>query len=381
MSRFFSSHTLALQVTDTSLLLFQVVTRKGVLINIDSYNELIAFLANESTKPENLVIKNISTFSLAKCLLDNPNGLIEETVFREKLFSIPFSEAILILEELSIIVANNDYINKLGKKLSLFDKEHIGNFHQQIGDFVLKNKDINSEMWWITQKFAVNYKSTTDTAYKWVQEVFMNEFFTKVNIGGKKVLDFGSGIGYYSKFFHDLGGEVTGVDPSDQYIQIAQREFSKNTDIKFQKASFEQRSDFNIFNEKYDVIFLSDVFLYYFEPYKKMELTPSVLLEELSKILKPDGKIFILDPHGVFHLQSWFNKKNQPFMIAVEYANRKYRVTPNLEEVSFAVESAGLSISKIREVKYKGEDIDKMFYAEFPFWWFFELIKKNNECL
>jgi hypothetical protein len=63
--------------------------------------------------------------------------------------------------------------------------------------------------------------------------------------------------------------------------------------------------------------------------------------------------------------------------MSVEYANRKYRVTPNLEEVSFAVESAGLTISKIREVKYKGEDKGKMFYAEFPFWWFFELIKKG----
>lgn len=381
MIRYFSSHTLALQVTNSSILLFQLVTRKGVLISIDSYNELIVFLANESTKPESLKIKNISTFSLAKCLLDNPNGLLEETDFQGELFAKQFNEALLMLEELSIVVANNDYKNKLGKKVSLFDKEHIGNFHQQIGDFVLKNKDINAEMWWITQKFSDDYKSTTDTAYKWVQEVFMNDFFTKDNIGGKKVLDFGSGIGYYSRFFHDLGGEVIGVDPSEKYIQIAQNEFAKNAEIKFQKASFEQRSDFDIFNEKYDVIFLSDVFLYYFEPYKKMELTPSALLEELSKILKPDGKIFILDPHGVFHLQSWLNKNNQPFMMAVEYANRKYRVTPNLEEVSFAVESAGLTISKIREVKYKGDDKDKIFYAEFPFWWFFELIKKDRSCL
>ena len=64
MIRYFSSHTLALQVTNSSILLFQLVTRKGVLISIDSYNELIVFLANESTKPESLKIKNISINAL-----------------------------------------------------------------------------------------------------------------------------------------------------------------------------------------------------------------------------------------------------------------------------------------------------------------------------
>ena len=61
-------------------------------------------------------------------------------------------------------------------------------------------------------------------------------------------------------------------------------------------------------------------------------------------------------------------------MISTEYSNKKYRVTPTLEEISLAFEKSGLKISKIRELKYQGNDEDKTFYKEFPFWWFFELI-------
>jgi SAM-dependent methyltransferase len=370
----FSPHTIVRNINEDRFLIYQIVTRKGVLINHVSLAAINVFLINQSATIETLYLKDISTFSLSRSLLDNPNGLLDESYFLANLDSKDFIQALDDLKKLSILASDDSYLDKLGKKLNLFDKDHTGNFHQQIGEYVLRNKDINAEMWWITQKFSEDYKSTTDTPYKWVQEIFMHEQFSESNIAGKKVLDFGSGIGYYSRFFHDLGGDVTGVDPSENYINIAKEEFAKKDEINFIKASFEKISDFEMFEDKYDMIFLSDVFLYYFEPYKKMELTPVILLQELNKILNKDGKIFILDPHGIFHLQPWFNR-NKPFLMAVEYANRKYRVTPNLEEVSIAAEKAGLVISKIREVKYKGTDIDKMFYAEFPFWWFFELKK------
>ncbi len=368
----FSAHTIVFPVQQNKFLLYQLLTRRGVLTNTSSF-QLITDYTEGKKSSSNIVIKDISTFSLSECLLDNPNGLLTGIELNDT-DNKSLDESIGLLSDLSILVSDNDYTNKLGKKVNLFDKDHIGNFHQQIGQYVLRNQNINAEMWWITQKFLPDYKGTTDTPYNWVQEVFMNEFFTAENTKGKKVLDFGCGIGYYTHFFHKLGGMVTGVDPSENYINIAKNEFSKGGKIDFIKASFEKRSDFEIFEEKFDMIFLSDVFLYYFEPYKKMELTPALLLTKLSALLNENGKIYIMDPHGIFHLQPWFNK-HKPFLIAVEYANRKYRVTPNLEEVSLAAEGAGMVISKIREVKYKGVETDKLFYAEFPFWWFFELKK------
>lgn len=370
-----SKHSFIYQVSDNKILLYQILTRKGILCS----KEILKYLS-EIDKLDflniEIEIKDVSTFSLSECLLDNPNGL-EKNLVNISLSPVKLSKIIETLARYSIIVDNqSNYLERLNKKSNLFDNFHIGNFHQQIGENVLKRHKENAEMWWIYQKFSSDFKSTTDSPYKWVQEAFMEDFFKPNDLQGKKILDFGCGIGYYSSFFNKLGGDVLGVDPSEAYIKIANENFVNNDKIQFEICSFESESDFDFFEDKYDIIFLSDVFLYYFEPYKKMQLTPELLLQKLSNLLTHQGKIFIMDPHGVFHLQSWMNTEN-PFMVSLEYANRKYRVTPNLEEFSLAAESANLQISLIRELKYKGTDSDKIFYKEFPFWWFFELTNKN----
>ena len=370
-----SKHSFIYQVSENKILLYQILTRKGILCT----KEILKYLS-EIDKIDflniEIDIKDVSTFSLSDCLLDNPNGLDKDLV-NTSLSPVKLSKIIEILVRYSIIVDNQTtYIERLNKKSNLFDNFHIGNFHQQIGENILKRHKENAEMWWIYQKFSSDFKSTTDSPYKWVQEAFMEEFFKSNVLQDKRILDFGCGIGYYSSFFNKRGGDVLGVDPSEAYIKIANENFINNDKIKFEICSFESESDFDFFEDKYDIIFLSDVFLYYFEPYKKMQLTPDLLLQKLSNLLTPQGKIYIMDPHGVFHLQSWMNTEN-PFMLSLEYANRKYRVTPNLEEFSLAAESANLQISLIRELKYKGTDSDKIFYSEFPFWWFFELTNKN----
>jgi 2-polyprenyl-3-methyl-5-hydroxy-6-metoxy-1,4-benzoquinol methylase len=377
MKLFLSAHSLIIPLESDIFLIYQSLTRKGILLDKQSLNLLNNYLFEGLENSENdLLIKDISTFSLSKCLLDNPNGLVNGVFTSSELKQTTFSESIVLFEKYSILVQSDDYINKLGKRTNLFDNFHTGNFHQQIGEYVLKHETADAEMWWITQKFLPDYSGTTNTPYQWVQEVFMENFFSEELLKEKSILDFGCGIGYYSNFFHQRGGKVTGVDPSDKYLEIAKQKFSQNGEISYIKSKFESEEDFQIFDSKYDVIFLSDVFLYYFEPYKKMSLTPAGLLKQLSGLLNPKGKIYIMDPHGVFHLQSWFNPPS-PYMVSVEYAHRKFRVTPNLEELSIVTEEAGLHISKIRELKYTGTDEDKKFYSEFPFWWFFELSNNN----
>lgn len=373
MKLFFSSHSLLYPVKDNTFLIYQLLTRKGVLIDIQFLSDFYNF-SNSSTKYK---FKDISFFSLSNCLLDNPNGLFSDlnsVVLDEEL---SFDDIINKLKFHSILVDNQDsYVEKLGKKKNLFDSTMTGNFHQNIGDYVLKNHSENAEMWWITQKFKDDYLSTTDTPYSWVQQTFMNEFFTREKLEGKKMLDFGCGIGFYSSFFSRLGANVVGVDPSEKYLSIANQIHSDESKVSYLKSEFERLSDFDVLGCEYDCIFLSDVLLYYFEPYKKMEMSPKDLLTKLNGLLKKNGRIYIMDPHGFFHLQPWFDS-NKPFVMMLEYVNRKYRVTPSLEELSIAIEDSGLTISKIRELKYKGDEKSKMYYSEFPFWWFFEL-KKNE---
>ena len=374
MKHLISSHTIILSINDKTYLLYQLLTRKGILVD-STFFVKYSSLDNQKTNGDmSLQFKDVSTFSLSECLLDNSNGIFKNLDEQKLDFGTLF-ELIELGKNYSIFVTKGEkYFDKLGKKTNLFDQYHIGNFHQKIGEYVLKNYKENSEWWWITQKFTNNFLETTNTPYKWVQEYFMKDFFTKSDIKDKKVLDFGCGIGYYSSFFSTLGAKVTGVDPSERYLEIANSIYSDNGKVNYIKAEFENSNDFDFLDKDFDIIFLSDVFLYFFEPYKKMELTPKSLLIKLKSLLSERGKLYIMDPHGIFHLQPWINVEN-PFLLSLEYVNRKFRVTPNLEELSLVVEQAGFNISKIRELKYMGTDSDKLFYSEFPFWWFFELSK------
>jgi SAM-dependent methyltransferase len=377
MKLLISPHTLILSINQKYFLLYQLLTRKGILIDSTFFVDFLNIGNTEFVDSTSILYKDVSTFSLSECLLDNSNGIFKN-LNDEILESGSINDLLELSKNYSILVLEGDnYVDKLGKKTTLFDQFHTGNFHQKIGEYVLKNHKENAEWWWITQKFTNDFLETTDTPYKWVQEFFMQNFFTTENVNSKKVLDFGCGIGYYSAFFSKLGGNVTGVDPSEKYLKIANTIYSNNSKVRYIKAKFENQDDFDFLDRDFDIIFLSDVFLYFFEPYQKMDLTPDTLLIKLESLLSKNGKIFIMDPHGMFHLQPWINT-TKPFVMSLEYANRKYRVTPNLEEVSLVVEKAGLHISKIRELKYNGSDPEKYFYSEFPFWWFFEISKNIN---
>tara|TARA_B110000046_G_scaffold186043_1_gene231773 strand:- start:3627 stop:4754 length:1128 start_codon:yes stop_codon:yes gene_type:complete len=371
MKLYLSAHSLIYPINGETFLIYQLLTRKGILVDFSFFKQYPQIEDKSDNNPY-VSFKDVSMFSLSECLLDNSNGIFknlsDQKLERKKLnFFVEDAKKYSIL-----VVRAEDYKNRLGKKTNLFDQFHTGNFHQNIGEYVLKNHKENAEWWWITQKFQENFLETTDTPYKWVQEEFMNDFFTNNKLKGRKVLDFGCGIGYYSAFFSKLGADVVGVDPSDQYLEIAKSVHSNNSKVKYKKAKFEVPEDFNFLDKDFDAIFLSDVFLYFFEPYKKLELTPEIVLSKLKSLINKSGKIYIMDPHGIFHLQPWIDTK-LPFVLSLEYANRKYRVTPNLEEVSLVVEKSGMVISKIRELKYNGDDPNKSYYSEFPFWWFFEL--------
>lgn len=374
MNKYLSPHTLILQKDSERVLIYQCLLKQGVLTDYDALILLLNCLSgvSQDEMQKTICFKDLSCFSLSECLLDNPNGICNDTEI--ELETGTFNQFLQLLSKLDLLVGDNTYQNKSGKQKSLFDNEHIGNFHQQIGKHLLKKRG-DAEKWWIEQKFKKDLSEPGETPYKWVQLRFLEKFFDK-DLAGQEWLDFGCGIGYYSHFFSERNATVTGVDPSQLYIDIANNRFSKNANVQFLTGKFESVQDFEILkNQKYDCIFMSDVFLYYYESYQKMELTAVDLLKGLKQKLLPDGRIYILDPHGCFHLHPWMGN-DSPYLIVTEYMNRKYRVTPTLEEVSKTVEDAGLVIRKIRELCAAPSSINtqsRNVAEEYPLWWFFEL--------
>lgn len=374
MNKYFSSHTLFIPHRKNKFIIYQCMLRKGVLTDIESLSVLFHYLYMGDINENQIVrFKDLSCFSLSECLLDNPAGIAWDASTKLGDFSLP--EFIIILEQLDLLVEDATYHTKVGKQTNLFDKTHIGNFHQQIGSYLLGKRD-DPEKWWISQKFENNFEKIKDNPYLWVQNHFLKNFFDH-DLSGQDWLDFGCGIGYYSCFFSKKNANVLGVDPSQIYLDIAKQQFSDDGKVEFLSGKFESEKDFEILGQRtFDRIYMSDVFLYYFEPYKPLVLSAVDLLKQLKKRLNKGGRVFILDPHGCFHLQPWMGNKN-PFLISTEYVHRKYRVTPTLEEVSKSVEAAGLCIRKIRELGHEDEtDLTtqaKKITREFPLWWFFEL--------
>lgn len=373
-SFYVSPHTLMIQYKPGLVLLYQVLLRKGVITDASIY-EFFDEFNNADSSFRKVQYQDVSCFSLSDCLLDNPAGIKVPSTIPDFAEASP-EEFIKLLKSYSILVENDDYINRLGKTANLFDRNHIGNFHQQIGNYLFKSRKGDPEEWWIFQKFKKDLSGPRDNPYLWVQKRFMDEFFKK-DLSEQTWLDFGCGVGYYTDFFAQRNAKVVGVDPSELYIDLACKNFAGEGQIEYRVAAFEKPDDFKVLsNEKYDGIFMSDVFLYYFESYKKLDITPTQLLIELRKILTENGSIYIMDPHGFFHLQPWMGEES-PYIICPEYKHRKFRVTPNLEEISKSVEDAGLFIRRVRELYCPedevGEALSKKVLKEFPIWWFFEL--------
>lgn len=97
----------------------------------------------------------------------------------------------------------------------------------------------------------INIKSYNLSAEEYFKQVIsfdalpqLDEFILKLK-AGNKILDLGCGPGHHSKFFHDNGFKVIGVDFSSEMIKIAMREVRDVTfkvmdicELNFQADSF-----------------------------------------------------------------------------------------------------------------------------------------------
>lgn len=120
-----------------------------------------------------------------------------------------------------------------------------------------------------------------------VDKAFIRQNF---DLNGKRILDFGSGMGGMSLWYaQNWDCTVRGVDIDGQHVAIAEHLRSKHN---VRGVSFEKRDLVSdpITDEKFDVIFLNDV----------AEHIPYPILEkiflEFYKVLSPNGRIFVSYP-------------------------------------------------------------------------------------
>jgi SAM-dependent methyltransferase len=114
------------------------------------------------------------------------------------------------------------------------------------------------------------------------------------HIKGAKVLELACGTGFFTRHLLRWGAtSVVGIDISQGMIDIAQADFSTTPDAskcKFMVADCTQ--PFDVGTEGYDLVFAA-----WLLNYSPDEATAAAIFENISKHLKPGGRLVTVMPH------------------------------------------------------------------------------------
>jgi SAM-dependent methyltransferase len=365
------------EITSNGVLARNHRARQHVLLNLPLFN----LLAGAEPDASELCAWDCTTISNLEGLLADPTGLDRETLGDPSHFE-DMAGALQFLANQFILVRDPEaYRAYFAKRSSLVDQKHMGTFHQRIGAELLLRKKVDPDEWWYSQKFDPKTGEVRQSLYRFVQKEFIDRYISSLELEGSAVLDFGCGSGLASQLFAAGGAHVTGVDPDSTALATAEREVGdcfQPVHIDFSTPDPLSKLPLGPF----DFIWLSDVLLFYFYPQDAGQpvVAPAELLEQLANRLADGGRLVIMNPHAVFWLAPWLGDTEFPFTVINEYADRFYSVTPSLEELSVALEEAGLCICRVYEPRCgeAGREADPRafhFAKQFPVWWVFECAK------
>ena len=381
---YFNPNILTWFMGNDLLRLYEPFSRRNILVSVEFcliINEIKSTNVNlEIIDKKNSCFKFIdaTSFNLWECMYNNPNQFDYEKIFKE-LPSLKTKEIIHYLIKINFI-STEKYFKKNLNKNNPFER-FTGNINEQIATESLFRKKSISD-WWVSQKFNSDKRETTKNLYKYIQDNFLENYFSNF-LKDKRVLEVGCGTGYYSKKMSNYAKSVVGIDYDKKYIDTANKDLRNFKNLSFYIKDITEPSLFETFNNKtFDLIFMIDVFLFLFDKKFQPELykNKKIILSNISKLLEDKGEIIIMDPH-LFWLAAREGDEENPVAIMTEYKTRKFSSIPNLEEYTKLFSEAGFLIKQILEPKCTNEfkninPLDYAFTNQFPQWIVWELVKK-----
>ena len=308
---------------------------RWVLMNVFTRNclgvgpEVFDFLSNlEESKTKIYRIWNIWRFSNSEGLLADPSRFNRDAATWGEPRLIGNEELVKLLKEQCIIIEDlESYRKRFALKKSLLDRNNFGSYHQQLGQQLIAIERKNPEKWWLEQKFTTDLTEIRkDNLYGAVQDRFLDEWLPQKIKPGMKVLDIGCGAGLISNKLAKLGADVLGVDPNQDYIQLAKERAVKGA--KFQQLDLNLSDALQVLPEAtFDCIYMSDALLFYFIPYdpnKPINLDNFII--NIKRLLKIGGQFISLEPHPVFYIQPWLGDPQRPFTVCTEYIHTQWRI-------------------------------------------------------
>lgn len=368
-------------------LVYNLFTRNNVICTIDVVKLCQELLVENNLSQvinrhgsQRFCVWDSEYFSNEDGLLADPTRVRWNECVRNDPQIMDISRIIALLINKNILLQDEKvYRARFSVKKGLFDNRNFGNFHQQLGSHLLLSKREDPAKWWVQQKFTDDHSDLKNNLYKAVQGQFLKKYFQKTIRPGMRIVDIGCGVGYYSNMMASLGAEVIGIDPNEKYIDIARRKMKGK--IEFHVAPLGRERCLDILKpNSADVVFISDSLLFYFVSYDAAP-KPSLglLFKEISRILRPSGKLWSMEPNYTFWVSPWFGENDHPFTVLTEYRKRSFLVTPTISEFVQSIIKESFVVSDLKEIYIDdAHDIkDKKavgFSSEFPLWQFIEFL-------
>ncbi len=365
-------------------------TRKHIELDAHGLNMFLKLSAgaDESKWNEGLADAKAwdrSEFTNAQGLMSDPTG------FGDRKTQIAGAAVFQQLKNNFIIEESSGktYQEFLNLKTSILDKNHLGSFHQVVGQFQLidlRRKD--KWRWWHDQKFNPDGMALKPGYYSYIQGHFFDRYFAEANLKNKKILDFGCGNGYYSARFQKFEASVWGIDTSPELIEMAKKNYADRPQNSLEFVCAENEEDClkrleALPKNSFDMVYMSDVLLFFFHDLKTHNTLNEALVRLLKAFhaaLKPEGRMYIMEPNGCFWLTPWYGTKDRAHTVVTEYRDRLYHVAPTTNTVIHTLGQSGFAVTDLRHPEHKEweEGMDPNGYAfakAFPVWDFYECVK------
>jgi SAM-dependent methyltransferase len=284
----------------------------------------------------------------------------------------------LLRERLVLIEDSADSQSRVAPMDNLLDQKHLGSFHQRVGQYVLLGLR-ERETWraWQNQKFSEDGLKLVGENYLQIQEPFFDCRFTNEDLGGKRILDFGCGNGYYSAKFADAGARVIALDSSEELMLLARKNHGFRNGLDFVLArtipdSIQYLDSLD--PQSIDLIYLQDTLLLLLHPESGL---PSTLISKLfrsfGRVLTSEGELAAMEPNAIFWLAGRYGDHDAPYAVITEYRNQVFNVVPNLGEILAPLAAVGFGLVEYCHPEHTDPShADYAFAKEFPIWDFFK---------
>jgi SAM-dependent methyltransferase len=215
---------------------------------------------------------------------------------------------------------------------------------------------------WFQMKFyddVSDIRAEKQGYYKHYVHHFVTSFFTEEKIAGKRILDFGCGPGFYSAILAQRGAEVVGIDKSAFLIEKANEHKARLglSRVEFIQGDFLDMAP-RLEAGSFDYVIAIDAlvsFDYNSAVHKHQQVVAA--LRGISRVLKPEGRLMILENHPCFGLVTHEVESDAGECFCVRPAGYKieYRSKHDphhwftLDEMTRGTSESGLAVLRIYE--------------------------------